>query len=59
MIKATIVTILSLLGLVISSEMAGAPGGFLFIVALFFYAKLDGIHMELKKQNQPIEDRSR
>ena len=59
MIKATIVTILSLLGIVISSEMAGALGGFLFIVALFFYSKLDGIHDELKKQNQPIEDRSR
>jgi hypothetical protein len=53
MIKATIVTIVSLLGIVISSEMAGAPGGFLFIVALFFYSKLDGIHMELKKQNEP------
>lgn len=59
MIKATIVTIVSLLGIVISSEMAGAPGGFLFIVALFFYSKLDGIHDELKKQNQPIEDRGR
>jgi len=59
MIKAILITILSLLGLVISSEMAGAPGGFLFIVALFFYAKLDGIHMELKKQNEPIEERSR
>jgi|LakMenEpi03Aug12_release.lakeMendotaPanAssembly.Ray.scaffolds.fasta_scaffold441225_3 hypothetical protein len=53
MIKATIVTIVSLLGIVISSEMAGAAGGFLFIVALFFYSKLDGIHMELKKQNEP------
>ena len=58
MIKATIITILSLLGLVISAEMAGAPGGFLFIVALFFYSKLDGIHDELKKQNQPIEERN-
>ncbi len=53
MIKATIVTIVSLLGIVISSEMAGALGGFLFIVALFFYSKLDGIHDELKKQNEP------
>jgi hypothetical protein len=59
MIKAILITILSLLGIVISSEMAGAPGGFLFIVALFFYAKLDGIHDELKKQNQPIEERGR
>jgi len=52
--KSFLLAVLCVAGTFAASAFGGAPAVLIYWWSLFFWSKLDGIHAELKKQNEAV-----